>query len=171
MAGLWLAGEVVNHVGIYGSKAAEGLSAFQRWCCFNVVVVTEFYIAHVKGPLGLYRIFFNSTASNLYSDVETHECLILWEIWRIKNEIANVSISVHMKCDISGVGSSKPILFVPLFCQFFLIMITLVTCKTSRSHLIGATVAELRRHLTNMNVIRSIKPIIFLNLNFSQWSN
>ena len=25
LAGLWLAGEVVNHVGIYGSKAAEGL--------------------------------------------------------------------------------------------------------------------------------------------------
>ena len=34
-AGLWLAGEVVNHVGIYGSKAAEGLSAFQRRSCFN----------------------------------------------------------------------------------------------------------------------------------------
>ena len=25
LAGLWLADEVVNHVGIYGSKAAEGL--------------------------------------------------------------------------------------------------------------------------------------------------
>ena len=34
LAGLWLAGEVVNHVGIYGSKAAEGLSAFQRRSCF-----------------------------------------------------------------------------------------------------------------------------------------
>ena len=35
LAGLWLAGEVVNHIGIYGSKAAEGLSAFQRRsCCF-----------------------------------------------------------------------------------------------------------------------------------------
>ena len=31
--GLWLAGEVVNHVGIYGSKAAEGGSAFQRRSC------------------------------------------------------------------------------------------------------------------------------------------
>ena len=30
LASLWLAGEMVNHVGIYGSKAAEGLSAFQR---------------------------------------------------------------------------------------------------------------------------------------------
>ena len=35
MAGLWLAGKVVNHVGIYESKAAEGLSAFQRRSCFN----------------------------------------------------------------------------------------------------------------------------------------
>ena len=30
LAGLWLAGEVVNHVGIYGSKAAGGLLVFQR---------------------------------------------------------------------------------------------------------------------------------------------
>ena len=35
LAGLWLAGEVVDHIGIYGSKAAEGLSAFQRRSCFN----------------------------------------------------------------------------------------------------------------------------------------
>ena len=33
LAGLWLAGEMVNHVGIYESKAAEGLSAFQRRSC------------------------------------------------------------------------------------------------------------------------------------------
>ena len=36
LAGLWLAGEVVNHVGIYGSKAAEGLSAFQRRSCSGI---------------------------------------------------------------------------------------------------------------------------------------
>ena len=30
LAGLWLAGEMVNRIGIYGSKVAEGLSAFQR---------------------------------------------------------------------------------------------------------------------------------------------
>ena len=34
LAGLWLADKVVNHVGIYGSKAAEGLSAFQRRSCW-----------------------------------------------------------------------------------------------------------------------------------------
>ena len=30
LAGLWLVGEVVDHVRLYGSKAAEGCSAFQR---------------------------------------------------------------------------------------------------------------------------------------------
>ena len=33
LAGLWLVGEVVNHVGLYGSKVAEGYSAFQRRSC------------------------------------------------------------------------------------------------------------------------------------------
>ena len=33
LAGLWLAGEMVNHIGIYGSKVAESLSAFQRRSC------------------------------------------------------------------------------------------------------------------------------------------
>ena len=35
LAGLWLVGEVVNHVGLYGSKVAEGCSAFQRRSCFK----------------------------------------------------------------------------------------------------------------------------------------
>ena len=38
LAGLWLFGEVVNHVGIYGSKAAEGFSAFQRRSCFLYIL-------------------------------------------------------------------------------------------------------------------------------------
>ena len=49
MAGLWLAGEVVNHVGIYGSKAAEGLSAFQRRSCtswFFQTNYTSWYLEH-----------------------------------------------------------------------------------------------------------------------------
>ena len=36
LAGLWLAGEMVDHIGNYGSKVAEGLSAFQRRSCFIV---------------------------------------------------------------------------------------------------------------------------------------
>ena len=33
LAGLWLVGEMDNHVAIYGSKVAEGFSAFQRRSC------------------------------------------------------------------------------------------------------------------------------------------
>ena len=33
LAGLWLVGEVGNHVAIYGSKVAEGFSVFQRRSC------------------------------------------------------------------------------------------------------------------------------------------
>ena len=35
LAGLWLAGEIIDHIGIYGSKVAEGLSAFQRHSCLK----------------------------------------------------------------------------------------------------------------------------------------
>ena len=35
LTGLWLADEVVNHVWSYGSKAAEGCSAFQRRSCYS----------------------------------------------------------------------------------------------------------------------------------------
>ena len=35
LAGLWLAGEMVNRIWIYGSKVAEGLSAFQRRSCIK----------------------------------------------------------------------------------------------------------------------------------------
>ena len=60
MAGLWLVGEVVNHVGLYGSKVAEGCSAFQRrscWQCschciilkFSGVITIERYDVHAKG--------------------------------------------------------------------------------------------------------------------------
>ena len=38
LAGLWLAGEMVNRIGIYGSKVAEGLSAFQRRSCVSLVL-------------------------------------------------------------------------------------------------------------------------------------
>ena len=34
LAGLWLVGEVVNHVGLYRSNVAEGCSAFQRRSCY-----------------------------------------------------------------------------------------------------------------------------------------
>ena len=48
------------------------------------------------------------------------------------------------------VGVTKPIFSIPLFSQILRLIKTLVTCMISRS------AAELRRHLTDMNVIESI---------------
>ena len=39
LAGLWWAGEVVNHIWIYGSKVAEGSSAFQRRSCSFIILI------------------------------------------------------------------------------------------------------------------------------------
>ena len=41
LADLWLVGKMVNRIGIYGSKVAEGLSAFQRRSCCIVAVCIE----------------------------------------------------------------------------------------------------------------------------------
>ena len=60
LAGLWIFGIVVIHVGIYGSKVAEGFSAFQRRSCslcshFHIIikfsgVITKHRIeVHTKG--------------------------------------------------------------------------------------------------------------------------
>ena len=44
LAGLWLVGKVDNHVAIYGSKVAEGFSAFQRWSC----LISYIYVTSCK---------------------------------------------------------------------------------------------------------------------------
>ena len=60
LAGLWLVGEKDNYVGIYGSKVAEGFSAFQRRSCslrshhriimkFSGVITNDRRDIHAKG--------------------------------------------------------------------------------------------------------------------------
>ena len=44
LAGLWLVGEVVNHVGLYGAKVAEGCSAFQRRSCYSYQITTHYRV-------------------------------------------------------------------------------------------------------------------------------
>ena len=41
LAGLWSVGEMDNHIWIYGSKVAEGFSAFQRRSGFQVIKAAE----------------------------------------------------------------------------------------------------------------------------------
>ena len=77
LAGLWLAGEVVNHVGIYGSKVAEGLSAFQRlscWLCshhriimkFSGVITSDRSDVHAKGQGQRSKVKVPEVTTQLY---------------------------------------------------------------------------------------------------------
>ena len=55
-----------------------------------------------------------------------------------------------------GVGVTKPIFSVPLISRFFNIDKTLVTYWISCSYLTGVAAAQLRWHLSNMNVMQII---------------
>ena len=48
LAGLWLVGKVVYHVGLYGSKVAEGCSAFQRRSC--ILYYKKIKMDHKRTP-------------------------------------------------------------------------------------------------------------------------
>ena len=56
----------------------------------------------------------------------------------------------------SGVGVTKPISSVPLFSEFFNLIKTHVIYWISRLYLTGVAGAQLRWHLSNINVIRII---------------
>ena len=57
---------------------------------------------------------------------------------------------------VPGVGVTKPIFSVPLFSQFFIIAKAHFNFKISRLYLTGVATAQLRGHLSNMNVMRGI---------------
>ena len=86
LAGLWLAGEVVNHVGIYGSKAAEGLSAFQHRSC--VVYISYF---HVDGWV---QDCSNSIASTLEL-LQSYTKPSMWSYIYLEYSIDTGVINVH----------------------------------------------------------------------------
>ena len=57
LAGLWLVGEVINHVRLYGSKAAEGCTAFQRRFCFDFTAIWFVFICTMYAAV-IYNILF-----------------------------------------------------------------------------------------------------------------
>ena len=57
---------------------------------------------------------------------------------------------------LSGVGVTKPISSVPLFSEIFSIAKTRVSYWISRLYLTGVAAAQLRWHLSNINVIQII---------------
>ena len=61
LAGLGLVGEVDNHVAIYGSKVAEGFSAFQRRSClsYSLQILYILRTYHVLRHKFLFLPYFN----------------------------------------------------------------------------------------------------------------
>ena len=82
----------------------------------------------------------------------------------IYDDAINITVDVrpsHILCLLcsaysSGVGVTKPISSVPLFSEFFSIIKTHVSYWISRLYLTGVAAAQLRWHLSNINVIRII---------------
>ena len=93
LAGLWWAGEVVNHIWICGSKVAEGSSSFQRRSCYiiltNCVTVLSLnYYNHRLMPSnkknnGHCSSHFCLVLHFLTSDNITHTQIarFMWPIW------------------------------------------------------------------------------------------
>ena len=73
-------------------------------------------------------------------------------LWRTKGTCHNSSEMARDRAD-SGVGVTKLISSVPLFSKFFTIVKTDVCCWISGLYLTGVAAAQLRGHLSNMNVI------------------
>ena len=93
LAGLWFVGKVVNHVRVYGSKAAEGCSAFQRWSCFYL------YLFNVENDIKWKYIplcLKNTTYQRLTSDglVQERPGALKLHLCCCRPSISNVYISL-----------------------------------------------------------------------------
>ena len=71
---LWIFGVVFNHVGIYGSKVAQGFSAFQRRsCCYLHSYVPAFILSYF-----LSSSFINAKSHSLNTRHQSYPmCFIL----------------------------------------------------------------------------------------------
>ena len=85
LAGLWLVGEVDNHVAIYGSMVAEGFSAFQRWSClhwdwgFSAIWIMKFQCYMCTGIIILsapFSLQWRNNGLNGISNHQPYECLL-----------------------------------------------------------------------------------------------
>ena len=83
LAGLWLVAEVVNHVGLYGSKVAEGCSAFQHRSCY-LFQYSLFLSSSLKKHSNTYMWNTNIEKSSAFIQVLMALFLqILWIWWQL----------------------------------------------------------------------------------------
>ena len=66
----------------------------------------------------------------------------------------------------AGVGVTKPISSDPLFSEIFSIVKTHVSSRISRSYLAGVAAAQLRWHLSNIDVIQILLEVLLPDRKF-----
>ena len=100
LAGLWLLGEVDNHVAICGSKVAEGFSAFQRRSCVEWLRLSCFAWSQSKDT----DIYWNLRAS-VYPFHLTHQMINYFKYTYIIRALS--IISRHWDGTGGGKGSLR----------------------------------------------------------------
>ena len=74
--------------------------------------------------------------------------------------------SLHRRSASTWGGVTKPISSIPLFFKIFSIVKTHVSYWISRLYLTGVPVAQLRWHMSNINVIQIILEVILTDRKF-----
>ena len=91
LTGLWLVGVVVNHVGIYGSKVAEGLSAFQRRSC-------SFFLNDTVRVM--YQQIIFGISWNLPLIISTRDCMTTNSLsFQIRRTFGAIQLMEHSCCN------------------------------------------------------------------------
>ena len=100
LADLWLVGEMVNRIGIYGSKVAEGLTAFQRRSCFSFPSVY----------LHVFHKSWNSITDRMKS-LMCHLCIDFWDhcatIRYLIGILSDLVLAFAWQVCPSGIGISQ----------------------------------------------------------------
>ena len=102
LAGLWLVGEVVNHVGLYGSKVAEGCSAFQRRSCCTS------YQPNSQDVLCVKFFFFFIPKSLMFAELFSCDQAALWMVQSVRLSVTPYWLCSHHRIimKFSGVITS-----------------------------------------------------------------
>ena len=106
---------------------------------------------HVQNCDLSWSLFFKLERSVILQNLKHGLINSLWNEPQVQDESSHFILSGG-----SGVGVTKAISSVPLFCEFFSIFKTNVSYWISRLYLASVAAAQLRWHLSNMNVIRRI---------------
>ena len=116
------------------------LALWANWNKYRVMVHKEYsYVANAEGK-GRLTPYLENTALFTHKSWDMHipKCI------------------VTTKTDRPGEEATKPISSVPLFCEIFRIFKTHISYQISRLYLTGVSAAQLRWHLSKIQIIQEV---------------